>query len=254
MTTELACDQLEPADAVDDAEATSDDEPCCDRSCWSSAWRCWPRRILACLSGCRAQVQVHGRERSAGQPPVEQDADEEAEANDAVQLASPSFVMNDDQFDQWVFGGPRNSRAGRNKLDSLLTLQVDDVAQDVQPVRDAEEEAGAGRAGRYQAVLRQGRGETQEVRQGQDRSEQDRRDLPGAGPPPGDPQFGALQRRIVLREDPQEGAQPGGGRAVPEGRPGEEAVPLSGQGRAGRRLSSTRPSASATTSGGSSWS
>ena len=37
--------------------------------------------------------------------------------------------MTEDQFDQWVFGAPRNSRAGRNKLDSLLTLEVDEVCR-----------------------------------------------------------------------------------------------------------------------------
>jgi hypothetical protein len=38
--------------------------------------------------------------------------------------------MSDDQFDQWVFGGPMNSGAARrNKLESLLTLQVDDVGR-----------------------------------------------------------------------------------------------------------------------------
>ena len=37
--------------------------------------------------------------------------------------------MTDDQFDQWVFGGPRNSHAGRSKLDARLTLQIDDVSR-----------------------------------------------------------------------------------------------------------------------------
>src|SRR5208283_5075319 len=55
--------------------------------------------------------------------------EEEAEANAAAQPARGVWVMTDDQFDQWVFGGPRNSKAGRNKLDSLLALQVDDVAR-----------------------------------------------------------------------------------------------------------------------------
>jgi hypothetical protein len=40
-----------------------------------------------------------------------------------------AFVMNDDQFDQWVFGnmGLGNAGAARNRLDSLLTLNVDDL-------------------------------------------------------------------------------------------------------------------------------
>jgi hypothetical protein len=89
-----------------------------------------PGTILACLPLiAEAQVQVMVREVRVGEAPVEQDPDEEAAANEAVQLAQPAFMMSDDQFDQWVFGAPRNSRAGRNKLDSLLTLEVDDVAR-----------------------------------------------------------------------------------------------------------------------------
>jgi len=57
------------------------------------------------------------------------DVEVEEEAEVAVQPNQAIFILTDDQFDQWVFGGPRNSRAGRNKLDSLLTLQVDDVAR-----------------------------------------------------------------------------------------------------------------------------
>jgi hypothetical protein len=56
------------------------------------------------------------------------DIDEE-EDEVAVQPMQRVFVMNDDQFDLWVFGAPRNSQAGRNKLDSQLMLQVDDVSR-----------------------------------------------------------------------------------------------------------------------------
>ena len=57
------------------------------------------------------------------------DVEVQEEAEVAVQPNQGVFMLTDDQFDQWVFGGPRNSRAGRNKLDTLLTLQVDDVAR-----------------------------------------------------------------------------------------------------------------------------
>jgi hypothetical protein len=57
------------------------------------------------------------------------DVEVEEEAEVAVQPNQAVFILTDDQFDQWVFGGPRNSKAGRNKLDSLLALQVDDVAR-----------------------------------------------------------------------------------------------------------------------------
>ncbi len=63
---------------------------------------------------CRAQV-------------IDVEVEEDAEA--AVQPGQPVFMLTDDQFDQWVFGGPRNSHAGRTKLDSLLTLQIDDVSR-----------------------------------------------------------------------------------------------------------------------------
>ena len=40
-----------------------------------------------------------------------------------------AFVLNDAQFDQWVFGnmGVANAAAARNQLDSLLTLHVEDL-------------------------------------------------------------------------------------------------------------------------------
>lgn len=78
----------------------------------------------------RAQGVVIVREAVAVQPPAEEDAeaDEIAPAEPAVQ----AFVMNDEQFDAWVFGGngPVNSGAARrNRLESLLTLQVDNVGR-----------------------------------------------------------------------------------------------------------------------------
>src|SRR5208283_2852518 len=86
------------------------------RSCWFRLHLA--AALLAALGSgrtCWSQVTV-GEE-------------EEVENNAVLQPAHAVFMMTDDQFDQWVFGGPRNSRAGRDKLDSLLTLQVDDVAR-----------------------------------------------------------------------------------------------------------------------------
>jgi hypothetical protein len=93
--------------------------------------------IMAWGTYCRAQVQaVVVQEAVAVQLPGQEaapDADEEDEAveveNGLAQRMQPVFMLNDDQFDQWIFGGPRNSGAGRNKLDTLLTLQVDDVSR-----------------------------------------------------------------------------------------------------------------------------
>jgi hypothetical protein len=74
-----------------------------------------------------ALVAVFGSGRRCWSQAVDVEVSEEAEA--AVQPNQVGFMMTDDQFDQWVFGGPRNSRAGHNKLDSLLTLQIDDVSR-----------------------------------------------------------------------------------------------------------------------------
>ncbi len=86
-----------------------------DRSCWS-------RLHLA-----TALLTALGSGRPCWSQVVDVEVEEEAEV--AVQPNQAVFILTDDQFDQWVFGGPRNSKAGRNKLDSLLALQVDDVAR-----------------------------------------------------------------------------------------------------------------------------
>ena len=83
---------------------------------------CWFRLHLAARSW-----RLSDRDEPAGRRYWGEE--EEVENNAVLQPAQAVFMMTDDQFDQWVFGGPRNSRAGRNKLDSLLTLQVDDVAR-----------------------------------------------------------------------------------------------------------------------------
>src|SRR5271157_2788461 len=83
---------------------------------------CWFRLHLAA-----ALLAALGSGRACWSQVVDVEVEEEAEV--AVQPIQPVFMLTDDQFDQWVFGGPRNSRAGRNKLDSLLALQVDDVAR-----------------------------------------------------------------------------------------------------------------------------
>jgi hypothetical protein len=83
---------------------------------------CWFRLHLAA-----ALVAALGSGRTCWSQVVDGEVEEEAEV--AVQPNRAVFMLTDDQFDQWVFGGPRNSRAGRNKLDSLLALQVDEVSR-----------------------------------------------------------------------------------------------------------------------------
>ncbi len=74
-----------------------------------------------------ALLAALGSGRACWSQAVDVEVEEEAEV--AVQPNRAVFVMTDAQFDQWVFGGHGISRGGRNKLDSLLTLQVDDVAR-----------------------------------------------------------------------------------------------------------------------------
>src|SRR5262249_46643570 len=61
---------------------------------------------------------------------AQDDGEEEEEApNPAPAVRMHAFIMNDGQFDQWVFGnmGLGNAGSARNRLDSLLTLNVDDL-------------------------------------------------------------------------------------------------------------------------------
>jgi hypothetical protein len=82
--------------------------------------------ILGSEPLARAQEVVINAQEAVVAPDAADAADEADEAG-VVQPARGVWVMTDDQFDQWVFGAPRNSRAGRNKLDSLLTLEIDEV-------------------------------------------------------------------------------------------------------------------------------
>jgi hypothetical protein len=67
--------------------------------------------LLAAASSARAQYD---------------ELDDEPE--DAAQQQQMNvFMMADENFDQWVFGGGRNSVAGRKRLESLLALQIDQV-------------------------------------------------------------------------------------------------------------------------------
>ena len=60
---------------------------------------------------------------------AQDDGEEEEASNPIPAVRMHAFVMNDDQFDQWVFGnmGLGNAASARNRLDSLLTLNVDDL-------------------------------------------------------------------------------------------------------------------------------
>ena len=55
--------------------------------------------------------------------------DDEDEEPAKVEVVNRGMVVNNIQFDSWVFGniGSANAGVARNKLDSLLTLSVEDL-------------------------------------------------------------------------------------------------------------------------------
>ena len=52
---------------------------------------------------------------------------QEPEEPDVAVPAQPVFVLNDAQFDSWAFGGKWPDTTIRSKLDSLLTMQIDEI-------------------------------------------------------------------------------------------------------------------------------
>jgi hypothetical protein len=78
--------------------------------------------LLAVLLACAAaQEQPKGEAKKAEEKKPE--AKKAAPAQAAV--ARPAW--NDEQFDQWVFQQDRNVSTGRQRLNSLLTLQIDSI-------------------------------------------------------------------------------------------------------------------------------
>jgi hypothetical protein len=61
---------------------------------------------------------------------AQDDDEEEIEAPVEGVVQQPVWVMSDPQFDQWVFGaGGGNAAAAHSRLESLLRLQVEDLAR-----------------------------------------------------------------------------------------------------------------------------
>lgn len=79
------------------------------------------------------QVLIVREARAQAEPAAPADADplviDDEAAAAAVQPAQPAFILNDNQFDQWVFGSSPGAGGGRNRLDALLSLQVEDAAR-----------------------------------------------------------------------------------------------------------------------------
>jgi hypothetical protein len=70
--------------------------------------------ILACLF-------------AGGQIARAQEEEEDAPLAPRAVAAPPAFILQDAQFDQWVFNGRANSSSARARLESLLMLQVEDI-------------------------------------------------------------------------------------------------------------------------------
>ncbi len=83
-------------------------------------------RFIGRLLVAAALLAVVGAGRSALAQQIDDDDDEAAPAAQPM-MGFNAVVMNDAQFDQWVFGnmGVANAGTARNKLDSMLTLHVD---------------------------------------------------------------------------------------------------------------------------------
>ena len=74
------------------------------------------------LFGDGAFAQVRQVQRGQNAPPIDDDEDMEEEA---VVQPVQNFMISDDNFDMWLFGGGRNSQAARTRLESILSLEVD---------------------------------------------------------------------------------------------------------------------------------
>ena len=74
------------------------------------------------LFGDGAFAQVRQVQRGQNAPPIDDDEDMEEEA---VVQPVQNFMISDDNFDMWLFGGGRNSQAAQTRLESILSLEVD---------------------------------------------------------------------------------------------------------------------------------
>ena len=85
--------------------------------------------LLRAFGRLLTAAALAGDRRRLGQAARAQDDDDEEEVPAQAVVNMNGFIINDAQFDQWVFGnmGVANAGVARNKLDSLLTLNVDDL-------------------------------------------------------------------------------------------------------------------------------
>jgi hypothetical protein len=94
--------------------------------------------LLAALLACgAAQDQPKGGPKKDAEEKKPAPAKAEDKKDAPAKAAVARRVSSDEQFDQWVFQQDRNASAGRQRLNSLLTLQVDSIDRTCQ-VTDAQ--------------------------------------------------------------------------------------------------------------------
>ena len=170
-----------------------------------------PRSIGRLLIAA-ALLAIVGAGQSARAQQIDDD-EEEAPAQPVMRGGFNAFVMNDAQFDQWVFGnmGVANAGVARNKLDSLLTLHVDDLERTcgLTPVQKKKLLlAGRGDIKRFFDRIDDLR---KKFDQEQERSEPVRADLAGDPAAAERVQRGLLRRGVDLRQGDQGDPDPGAG-------------------------------------------
>ena len=182
------------ADPVD--RSSSRDARRCDRcrSSWPGVPYCRRRAGSKPVAGPASRGGSAARRRRPHQMRMRKTRPRRRGAADR----QPVFVMNDDQFDQWVFGGPQECRAGRNKLDSLLTLQVDEVVRTCGLSEMQKKKlllAGQGDIKRFFDRVEEKRKKFDKVKNDQNKVGEI---YPGASAPPDGAQLGAVQRGSIF--------------------------------------------------------
>ncbi len=88
-----------------------------------------PARIRLRWLLAAALLAVVGSGTIARAQQIDDEDDEEAPVAPGAMMRVNAIAMNDAQFDQWVFGnmGVANPGAARNKLDSMLTLNIESL-------------------------------------------------------------------------------------------------------------------------------
>ena len=98
-----------------------------------------------------AEMQVRARVRQA-QLAAEAQADDDEDAPEDGAAAQPAFMFADENFDQWLYRDLQNTAGARSRLDALLLMRLEDVAQActlTDPQRQKLQLAGRGDINRF---------------------------------------------------------------------------------------------------------